>query len=167
MWFRLVFGISALFASTAAADVYEECVAAMADGNKDAAIAATETILRFRPAPRGLSDEVFECFKFATGNDYGYAPRTGLLVTLEQQEIAQKEADEEAKIADRKKAEIQAATDRQKQVEIELAQAEADLRRKVQTRLVQACGELYQDRPNETITNKLCYDVFMVIGLPE
>lgn len=151
----------------ATADVYDDCILATANGNKEAAIAATETILSFRPAPPGLSGEVFECFKFATGQDYGYAPRTGLIVTLDQQEIALKQIEAEDKIKEQKQAETKAAVDRKKQLEKKRAQDRADLQLRVQSRLIEACNNLYQRNPDETLVNKLCYDVFSVIGLPE
>ena len=36
----------------------------------------------------------------------------------------------------------------------------------VEARLKQACDNLFRSQPDETITNPLCYDVFVNHGLP-
>lgn len=36
----------------------------------------------------------------------------------------------------------------------------------IEARLKQACDTLFLSKPDETITNPICYDVFLIHGLP-
>lgn len=156
-----------VWAGSASANVYDDCTAATAAGDKEAALVAAKTILRFTPAPVGLSNEIFECLKFATGQEHVYDFRASRIVTVEEQAIAAQRAEAFAKKIDamRTKAAEDAA--------LLKANAQANAEKKaaselaVSQRLVEGCRALFKKDPDTTITNKMCYDVFMAIGLPD
>lgn len=49
---------------------------------------------------------------------------------------------------------------------LEAQSAEDERTRPVEARLAEACANLFKSRPDETITNPLCYSVFLRDGLP-
>ena len=124
-----------------------------------------------------------ECLEAATGTYHRYDPKSESFVPDEIAGEAKK-AEEERKQAERererKKREQEAALEaRRKAIAAgdEKAMVEssqetleaAQFRREkpVYQRLIEGCENLYRRKPDETITNTLCFDVFLSSGLPD
>ena len=132
-----------LLALPAQADVFDNCMDATERGDRPAALAATSTILEITPAPSDLPDGVFRCFEFATGEQHIYVPS--------DQKIMSRSALQES-LNNNIKSLVKQADDWQD---------------KVRSRRISACKNLYKKDPDTTILNPICYDIFMVTGLPE
>lgn len=153
------------------ANTYDECEVAISQGDVGAAKEAAKQMIRYSPVPFSRIPEIERCLSFAEGEPYVYSQTLTEFVPRSSRDEAEAEA--ERKAAQRQKR-MQEAQQQQINAELERQRAEkaaeradAERRRAVTIRLVDACRHLYRQRPNETITNSLCYDVFMELGLPE
>lgn len=102
-----------------------------------------------------------ECLEAATGVIHSYDPETGMFTPdKEATHLKLKSAAEER----------EAAKDRERQLEearSEQAKRQAERKQQAYRRLVEGCENMYRREPDETITNKLCFDIFTVTGLPD
>jgi hypothetical protein len=175
------FFVATCIASPAYAIIYDDCRAAIAADDRVAARHAAEALLRVAPLPYARRIEIPEllvCLELGMGEPFVFDSTTQGFASVAQaseqeQRRATLEAERERVVADRwaaaperrhQAAAAQAAARkrlREAQARIEADQAE------VRGRLFAACNRLYRTHPDETITNKLCFDVFFQIGLPD
>jgi len=166
----LLFAI-ALMAPTARADTLGDCNAAIAADDKVAAGKAAEVILGYAPGRYTRSAEILTCLSFAKGEPYAFDETT---FKFRPASVIANEAEKRAAAAAERLREYEDAQRQIRIAEEAARQAERDekarreaKRAAVTVRLIDACTELYRTHPDETITNKLCFDVFLQIGLPE
>lgn len=161
-------GIAAGSQLIAGASVYEDCQVAMQSGDRINATLIANTILLFNSKP---SDEslamALECLAFAKGEAYTFD-------LGESAFIPQSRAEELAR--ERKHSHLIAETERQRKrdaearlVALRVQEEESDAKRRseVWLRAAEACERLYRQEPDETITNRVCLDVFLATGLPK
>lgn len=168
MMIKTIAAISLIISATAAgASVYDDCTNATASGDKDAAMDAANTILGFVPAPRDLPKEVYECLNYAFGVEHVYDAGSGKIITIQEQDdaVARRKAFADRIDAMRTKAAEDAALLKENAQDILRMKAARELA--VNQRLVQGCRSLFKKDPDTAITNKMCYDVFMAVGLPD
>lgn len=128
---------------------------------------AAEMIANPGDMPIEIAKSALKCIETATGvvHTYNRSAKTfttwGTVADREEKKAA---AQEEAK---RAAEEARRSEEERDAIVSEVARSRADRTQAVQSRLFQACGRLYSDNPDTTITNRLCYDVFMATGLPE
>ena len=79
----------------------------------------------------------------------------------------QKAADLAAALAESRAAEEAELNALRASVASSMATITAEARKPVQDRLADACVALYATEPDRTITNPLCYEVFISQGLPD
>jgi hypothetical protein len=143
----------------ALADVYQSCETAIEQGDRKRAKADGQIMMNRRPVPYLRMSEIKACLSFGFETEFDFSPELGRIVPSS-----------EAVAAKAAKAKSDAEEAAQKE-EIEEAKRLAETRKikregAVYARLIKACEEIYSDRPNETITNALCFEVFMARGLP-
>jgi hypothetical protein len=167
MMFKVLATISIIaLASAANATVYDDCTRATKAGDKEAALTAATKILSFVPAPRYLPDEVFQCLDYATGLKHSYDPASGKILSEEGEieEAARAKAFAEQIDEKRTKAEERRVFLLKNSLQIAKMKEAREL--VVNQRLVEGCRAMFKKEPDQTITNKMCYDVFMIVGLP-
>lgn len=131
-----------MLALPAQADVFDDCVAATARGDKPAAVAATASILELSPAPE-VSPEVLKCLEYATGEQHFYIPTDKKIMSRSQ---------------------LQASLDAN--IKSLVNQAET-WQEEVRSRSRSACKALYKKDADAAVLNPICYDLFMIGGLPD
>lgn len=168
-----------LMAAPASADLGDYCLKAIGTGDEAGAKRLADMILfsntQLPPERAAVSAE---CLKGVLGQDYVYAASTGKFEPASEHEV--REAERRRKLAEqrdeeRKAREVRedaAKSEAEAKARTEDLLAEMELRAlegqgKVVERLAEACRNLYQRHPDETITNRLCYDVFLNQGLPD
>ena len=116
--------------------------------------------------PEDQVDAIAECLELGWLVPHGYSKLQKKFVPLVQSQI------ENRKFESLKAArEAQEAADRVAQLVAE-AEAEQERRRlrrvqEVTAKLIEVCENQYRKKPDETILNKMCFDVFMARGLPK
>ena len=177
-----LFALTASLAVTseaAAADVYTDCTEAMQSGDIERARSSGETILRLNSFSSAVDKAtVAACLTFAFGEEYIFSPRSGRFLSTTQEarmieEQRQRDAADAAQIASRV-----AANEARRRKEEEQLQAERALAAKVEKerrdrelavwrRVMEACSEIFEDDPNSALTNRICLDLFLQVGLPD
>ncbi|MBM1816228.1 hypothetical protein [Pseudosulfitobacter pseudonitzschiae] len=142
------------------ADIYDDCDAAIKAGDKAAALLNGKIMLNRQPVPYLELGRITKCLSFATGEKHDYSPKFGRVMPVAEIRKAEIEAE--------KTAQEEAKKERERQEAEKLARARTFQRElAVLTQLTESCQRLYRQAPDETITNKLCFDIFMNIGLPD
>ena len=159
MFIRNTIFILSICGSTAAADIYDDCDRAIEAGDKAAALLNGKIMLNRRPVPYLELARMKKCLLYATGKEHEYSPTLGRVVSAEMALEAKAEAD---RLAEEKKADERSWEEAKRRTRVAKIQREQE----VFNRLTESCRRLYQKNPDETITNKLCFDLFLSVGLP-
>ena len=162
----------ALFAvQPARADTYADCIAAIEAGDLETAKGIALTMLRFTNVTDPKKQEMgAQCLTGATGEPHVYSmglarflPSIEAEKVEEQRIIDAKAALEASEALERARLNAEAAAEAKA---VAAERAEAAKKQAVWKRVSQACNELYADDPNLAVTNKVCLDLFLMIGLP-
>lgn len=152
-------------ASGAAADVFDDCRAAVRTSDAESARAASTRILFGNGiyVPPDETETVGQCLELGGKTGYAYSRATGTFVSIALAEAQNRrlEAREERKRLEDEKA--QAAVELIEQERRARQMREAAVRTQVQI----SCENLYRLAPDTTITNGICLEVFLRDGLPD
>lgn len=176
--------ICAVTPTFAAANLPLDCVKAITLNKQDEVKRlAAEIITEGKDYSSIERNNASECLEAATGVYHRYDPEAGAFVPDEAAGEAQKAEDERKRAewerereqrkreaADKAREAAIAAGDEQALLEKLREEADAaKLQRElnVYDRLVDGCKNMYRRSPDETITNQLCFEVFMKRGLPD
>lgn len=150
--------IALLFPAAAIANP-EFCVDAKRSGNKELwDFWATHVLGAARDLNQRQLSQASECLEDFPGGPYAYVD--GKFMNADQAKL-EEEAERQAKLDAEEAAAVAA--------EFRLA-AEAEKSKRqfdVLLRLQEGCEAMFKRDPDATITNKLCFDVFMDRGLPD
>jgi hypothetical protein len=153
--------LALISASAASADVFENCQTAIDTNDQGIAQAQLDEMkavkFLFDPAKQQIG---VACLSLATGEAWFYDTVSAHFENVQASEAAreQRVALEKSRLMlERQMEELAAAS----------ALAKEATRQIVVTEMVEACKRLYKDAPDETLTNRVCFDVFLEIGLPE
>lgn len=160
--------LSLATASGAAADVFDDCRAAVIAEDRNAAKRAADVLLvgRGTQVPEEHREIAAQCIELGRERPYAFSKLQGRFKPVAQAEAENEQfADREKRLADEKEATLE-------QIRInQMAEAErarrAEVERAVTIRLAQACNRKFKADPDAAILNSLCYDIFKVTGLPE
>ena len=184
-----IFFLVVFLPSRAFADIYSDCQAAIEADDRTAALSYATTMMQFNQIwdPKKQTGGA-DCISYATGKTYVYSFSLGAFAKATAAEAIlvakRKEAAEAAALQDQKaeaermarikearlakaEAERQEALARAEAVRAAVLEA-ADAKRRalVWTRVLEGCLALYSKNPDETVTNRVCLDVFLETGLP-
>ncbi|PCH67060.1 MAG: hypothetical protein COC12_12060 [Rhodobacteraceae bacterium] len=159
---------ASIFTGAAQANVYSDCQAAIDAGDRDQARGPAEMMLRFNVIYDTKNRKaISECLTFAMEEQYFYDPLSAsFMSTSEMENRAETYAkrEEEQEQERKMQAEIAASA---AEFEQHRREQESAKRRAVWLRVSEACGRLYKKRPDETVTNRICLDLFLATGLPD
>jgi hypothetical protein len=181
----LLFRLLALFASlavtcgTARADVYADCIEGMQSGDAERSRSSGEIILRLNSFGSTVDKvAVAECLTFGFGEEYIFSPIVGrFLSTAQEAKMTEKKRQQDEADAAQISRRV-AANEAMRRKEAERLQAEKALAAKIEQerrdrelavwqRAMVACNEIFEDDPNSALTNRVCLDLFLQVGLPE
>lgn len=166
-----------VFASAVSADVYADCAQAVAAGDQVAARRFAEQIVRFSPVPGTVREAAEVCISFGLGDGYLYVDdrqrfmsepeRVAREKSRQEQDLVLKEL-EAARRAEREAVAEARRVENLRRRQLEEAASAAVVARQaaVWRRVIDACEQLYERRPDETVTNSVCLEVFLERGLP-
>ena len=171
MKLQLVAIVFLISAQSAHAGIFSDCKLAIEANDQSAAKRLAQQILTFNSFSLDNLKDGEACLSFAMDQEYvfnlslnTFLPKANAeeLVALAQATAARKLKEDEEKVAE--KLERQ-RLHRQAELDAEaVKQAQTDA---VWYRVIQACEEIYAYDPNAAVTNKVCLDVFLQVGLPE
>lgn len=154
---RLVFAVCLMAATSANADVFEKCETAVAAQNQIGAKTASREILSGEGMhiPPEQVENVEKCLDLGWLEPHGFSKLRNKFVPLVQSQI------------ENRRFEINDVERLRLEIEAEIESNREDRQAAVLARLLDACTQAYKSDPSETIMNKLCFDTFMTVGLPE
>ncbi len=165
--FLYVLGLS-LLALPAAASFPEWCAEAYEAGDIVTAERMAKSLIgQTRGYNREDAVAGIECLTRFTGEAYTYHPQSRRFLSPSDRE---EQAEKDRMEAEEREAAMEAEAEQNRLLEDlrdKAEAAQAGRREAVASRLQEACTNLYARQPDETITNKVCLDVFWEIGLPD
>lgn len=164
--------LSLSVAGLAQADIYSDCQDAIASRDHVVVKGLAATILRFTNVTTGKKRRIgLNCINHAMSEEYvydehnaGFMPKTLAETQFGAREQTRKELAESQKRKKQILAELDAdaaflqAQDRAR---------DAERKKAVWRRVLSACNSLYKTHPDQTVTNRVCLDLFLITGLPE
>lgn len=172
-----------LMGAPAWADLGDYCLEALKKGDTTGAKKIADVIL-FSNTPMSPERAATSaaCLTAVTGEEYIYVSQTAKFEPAARHE--QREVERQREVAARQEkvrqeaekrkseeaAEAAAEAERQERINrlmAEAAQRAAERERAVSERLALACKNMFRRDPDATMTNKLCFDVFWRVGLPD
>lgn len=148
--------------SVAVADLPLDCAKAIALDRVDDVRRIADQLIKEGGQYSHISlDNAFDCLESATGMLHSYDPETKTFTPDKEAPDLKMKTATEKRQADKEALERFAETQRK------VEEVEARTKREVYLRLIESCENMYRQEPDETITNKLCFDVFLSNGLPE
>lgn len=161
-----------LICSPASANFAQWCVDAYDAGKIELGERMARTVRKsMTAADRQEANLVIRCLRLATGAEYKYLPVSKRIIPAEEYdaEAADERAAAEAEEVERQR--IAEETRREDELLREMAEEASRKRRVMEAavldQLAQSCARIFQRDPDAAITNKLCYDYFSAVGLPE
>lgn len=163
---------ASLFCSPANANFSQWCVDAYDAGNIELGKRMAEMVQKSMTAPNWAEARTaIRCLRLALGSEYKYLPGSHRIVpadeyeTILESERLTEEAERQQRSAE--EAERQRLLEQRAELEAGIEMARRARQDAVLEQLAQSCTSLFRSDPDTTITNKLCYDYFYAVGLPD
>ena len=171
--------VAAMSSFASAQSLLDRCEAALAVGDTQAAILEARRLTNFTTIPSGPDRARAErCLSEAFEEPWAYDPGLGGFFSIADAALQTKAAEDARQAARLQREEARRRRDEERAAleERRLAAAEAEAeqaarasarRRAVVSATVAACRDLYGRDRMDALTNSLCHEIFLVIGLPE
>jgi len=147
--------LSVLTASTASANIYSDCEAAVANGETSRVVRLAATIRGFNLIPGRFRDTAAICVSAAEGELVTYSPEAREFVPVAKQQALRQRVCE--------LRDILAETNETLQ---EAEAAQQDRRLETLAATIQECSAWFEDDARGALTNDVCNSIFVSGGLP-
>ena len=162
-------------ATSVVADIYDDCQAAISEGNAAAVDEIANKLQRFNSLPQRSLTKAEACVSASVGVPMVYSSlgwielsyREVLLATKAAEEAARLEAQAAAEEAVRSRiCEIRELVTQYGRTIDEAEAARQDRRIETLSATVQECSTWFDDSPKQALTNDICNSIFAAGGLP-